>query len=736
MTGRGWLFDLYPCRLGMRLWFLQEDGGPLSLWDPYAPTFYVRASRSLVDRALRSLPLKPIPLAIRPTERLDFWTGQMVPVVEVQVRQPLAYASVVSALGQWQDGALELFTCDIPLPQRYGYDRGVFPLAFCTWEATDRGQLLSLQVSDDPWAVDYRLPSLTVLHLSLEGDLVNPRHGHQGRLEVSWDGRTRLLDGEDPVVLLETLARLLEQVDPDVILTHWGDAWLLPRLTSLARRHRVPLPWHRDPEAAPRGRRAQSYFSYGRIVRREAAHLLAGRWHLDHQNTFLLTETGLEGLMEVARLSRIPVQRAARISTGTAISSLQLLQAHHDGVLIPWHKQRAEDFKTADELLTADKGGLVFVPEPGVYGDVAELDFASLYPAIMATYNISPETLDCPCCPHHRVPEIGRHTCTRRHGLVPRVLAPILEKRARLKVLKQTAVTPEARDRYDRQQTALKWLLVTSFGYLGYKNFIFGRIEAHESVTAYSREILLQAKEVAEADGYRLIHAIVDAIWIHKPGLTADAVHALAGTITQATGLPIAVEGLYRWLIVPPSRTRPRLAVPNRFFGLFQDGSMKVRGLECRRRDTPPFIRDAQQALLAVLAKAQEPAALPAVLDEALETLRASAAALLTGRVPLQALAITKQVSQDPDAYRRPGDTAIVAQSLLARGIRVAPGEAVQYVITSAGDPDPASRVRPVTFGLPDHGYDRETYLEWLLRAADTVLGCLGYDVAKVKAQL
>ena len=46
--------------------------------------------------------------------------------------------------------------------------------------------------------------------------------------------------------------------------------------------------------------------------------------------------------------------------------------------------------------------------------------------------------------------------------------------------------------------SAEKWLLVTCFGYLGYKNARFGRIEAHEAVTAYGREALLRAKEAAE----------------------------------------------------------------------------------------------------------------------------------------------------------------------------------------------------------------------------------------------
>jgi DNA polymerase-2 len=97
----------------------------------------------------------------------------------------------------------------------------------------------------------------------------------------------------------------------------------------------------------------------------------------------------------------------------------------------------------------------------------------------------------------------------------------------------------------DQRQTALKWLLVVSFGYLGYKNARFGRIEAHEAVTAYSRDLLLQAKEIAERHGYRMLHAIVDSLWLVKPGAVKADYDRLAQAITEQTELPIGV-GFFR----------------------------------------------------------------------------------------------------------------------------------------------------------------------------------------------
>jgi DNA polymerase-2 len=49
-------------------------------------------------------------------------------------------------------------------------------------------------------------------------------------------------------------------------------------------------------------------------------------------------------------------------------------------------------------------------------------------------------------------------------------------------------------------------LLVVCFGYLGYKNARFGKIESHEAVTAISRELMMQAKEVAKDMGFEVLH--------------------------------------------------------------------------------------------------------------------------------------------------------------------------------------------------------------------------------------
>ncbi|MHB1606985.1 MAG: hypothetical protein ACYCTV_11465 [Leptospirales bacterium] len=64
------------------------------------------------------------------------------------------------------------------------------------------------------------------------------------------------------------------------------------------------------------------------------------------------------------------------------------------------------------------------------------------------------------------------------------VLEPILKGRLELKASLSDLPAGENFDRAKKRQTALKWILVDCFGYLGYKNARFGNVEFQEAVTA------------------------------------------------------------------------------------------------------------------------------------------------------------------------------------------------------------------------------------------------------------
>ncbi len=1195
-TVHGWLFDAYPNDAGIVLWMLDDDGHPHQLQYPYHPALFIAGDRQAVATAERALVRSLIRAKLTPTVQRELMSVDEIPVVRVAIHNPLVFPTAMRLLTKVP--GLTLYNCDIAVAHLFFYDTGLFPLARCAVEHVN-GDVQTITATTSPEDLEYTLPPLVTLRVRLERPATdpfgsNPTHGRRGLLEASIEGETVVLCGDDPVDLVTSINRLLKRYDPDVILTEWGDSFLLPHLRTLAARAGIPLALNRDPRAGIRTRRARSYVTYGQVVYQAGAQMFHGRWHIDLRNSFIFGESEMAGLLEIARLARLPVQYLARTTTGTAISSMQLAQAIRDGILIPWKKSEPEAFKTASQLIVSDKGGLTYQPLVGLFEEVGELDFSSMYPTIMSTFNVSPETVECTCCPNSRIPEINYTICTRRRGLVPRVLDHLLERRNHYKRRKRET-TGSTRALYDQRQTALKWCLVTcldgetlvpfksggqsrvapirevvdaflqkspgvlsvhglyvfgydkrlrpienpvrkvikapapkkllrvrlqsgrelrmipdhrcfvlegnrllvkraaelrvgdlvpvasylpftaksartinlitellrqlsteeqqlwrvfgktlkgkiaeaywtireiakadytdktiwnwreygylplryvpllrlgdedfaaltigrgkreggiiqrapallsidqdlgfllgffigdgngrrtflrfsvgqnepdvarklreilvrkfhlrssrrkerkakmyvlqvnsvalarifevvlkvgnnahngkldvpplvwdggddlvygflsgliasdgcvgekrtflritsarkpfidrlgmllimrgiphryclhgrlysleivgkgitslqtngwfsrkhqrtlerrlrglswkqrltqfprvvgplqfmkirsietvhstspfvycfevekdfhgfvvsggiftanSFGFLGYRNARFGRIEAHEAVTAYAREMLLRAKEVAETHGFRMLHALVDSMWLHKPGATRKDYEALAEAVTDATALPIFVEGVYRWIAFLPSKTHRGVGVPNRYLGVFDDNTTKVRGIEVRRSDVPILVEQMQERMLQCMFRCATLAEVHAAIPEILVILEEALVRLRAGDVTAPELVVTNSLSQEVQEYVHNTVQAISARTLDRNGVHVHPGEAVQFIITDRQAKVPEDRVRPYALLGTDWSYDAEAYAEMLVRAAETVLELFGF---------
>jgi DNA polymerase-2 len=319
-------------------------------------------------------------------------------------------------------------------------------------------------------------------------------------------------------------------------------------------------------------------------------------------------------------------------------------------------------------------------------------------------------------------------------GLIPQTLAPLLKKRLALKNRLAELPAWHPQRQADKQRaSAHKWLLVTCFGYLGYKNARFGRIEAHEAVTACGREALLRAKEAAEDLGFTILHMYVDGMWVHKPGInTAASVQPLLQEIKCRTGLPIALEGIYRWVAFLGSRPDSRVPVPNRYFGVFQDGSLKVRGIEARRGDTPSYIVRVQLELLERLAQTDPPdlAAAQTWLRSRLAAMRRLVSGarrpwveLERDRVRLEDLVVEQRLSRELDEYSTPSPAARAALQLQALGRTFRPGQHVRFLYTR-GDPGVYAWDLPAP---PDpRTLDIQRYTRLFERAAQAVLEPFG----------
>jgi len=827
-TITGWIFDVYPTESGVAVWLIDREGRKYACEYGFVPSFYLQLNGAPVENGLRPISREitargvtdpslqklefaarrcPVRVSLKTTERMELFSGKWQEVVQVFVHNPLRFREAVRHFEKFFPH-YSFFNSDILPEQLFLYETGLFPLGYGEFEVRsskfevggwkfmdDRRQVtdLSLQswkLRDSRDAVEYEIPPFAVMRLQTSNDFVPAKYQRSLPLEISYEGKIYALETQDPVELLEEINRHLKDYDPDIILTEYGDSILLPKLTALAAKYKVPLMFNRDIDAGYKQSRESSFFQYGKVVHKDGAFQLRGRWHIDVCNSFTIVESDMEGLYEIIRVTQLCPQHQARASIGTGLSSLQLSWAYRNKVLIPSKKREPEDFKPASTLLMSDRGGLIYMPPIGYFENVAELDFVSMYPNIMVNHNISPETVNCECCkslpnpspkgrgedgqqrfpeeifpPSARggrngsrnsifpplrggqeglglVPELGYHICQKRVGIVPATLRSVVAKRAYYKQKRKEFKGKDERkyNVYDSRQNALKWMLVSCFGYLGYKNARFGRIEAHEAVNAFSREAILTAKEIAESQGFELVHAIIDCMWLKKENAAEVDYLKLCGDIKAKVGVDISLEGIYKWILFPASKTDSQIATGNRYAGIYTDGEMKIRGLEIRRQDMPEIVKKMQREMLKEMAAANS---VRAIHELPLLNIVANYISLIqSGRANVLDLVVRRHTNKEANEYLNNSISAGVTKMLAKSGVHIAAGEAIEYIIISQSKKFSSRyrseeiKAKPLSLYSMEDGYDILKYTEMLLKAAETILLPLGYDYQMVKELL
>jgi DNA polymerase, archaea type len=523
-----------------------------------------------------------------------------------------------------------LYNVDTRPDHRYMAEHALFP---CGKQEESRfspdfslpGRVMEIEVMENPYA-------------ALECRQVRITNGDSDRKEI--------LSGDEKTVIAD-LSAIISSCDPDVILFPGADIQV-PRIVAKARHYGFDPPFSRS--GMFRRIAARSYMSYGRTEFREGSLIPDGRLLIDTSTSFNYREGGLYGVILASRLTGLCPNLAARFTAGTLISGYEVYEALRRGIAVPYRKTDAESLRNVNNLRACDRGGMMFQPVPGLYEDVFQIDFTSLYPSVIVLHNLSPETI--------ANPEI--------RGFLPKVLAPLLDLRYRTKELKKTD------PKYRGADSILKWMLVTCFGYTGYKNAKFGRIEVHERITASSRDILIRSKDIAEEEGATVLHGIVDCLWLQGPGR-----EHLKARIDEETGLRTELES-YDWLVFLPMPDG--FGAYNRYYGRLNNGSVKIRGIACRRGDTPEYIRRVQAGMLDLLGTASSRHEINEVSNAVREQYRDAMNGLRTASP--QEMVIHRQVSRLD--YSRNCPEASAVRACKAAGITVSPGMEIGYVVRDA----------------------------------------------------
>jgi len=386
----GWLLDLFEDpREGLILYFIDETGARRHLSQPFPVTFYAMRSDAELCTLWQYLSERPQEVTLSRAQQMDVFKRRKVTVLAVTVNNPYDAGKVFHQTAAAFPN-LEYANADLQLSLRFAAQTGAFPLCCCRVTEGEGHQLRKITVLEDAWQLKTIPIPLRIMSLAPD---VAPHHARPHFLNVDLDGEAYRFDLRTWRPLLVNLRALIQRHDPDLILTDWGDTWLLPLLLHQSEKYHIPLGLNREAGRGVSWREERTYFSYGKIVYRGQQIHLFGRCHIDRQNAMLWNDYQLDGTIEVSRVTALPLQTSSRVSPGTGISSIEMLTALREGILVPWQKQQAEMLKPAADLFSADQGGMVYQPQIGVHKNVAEIDFVSLYPAIMVQFNISPETI-------------------------------------------------------------------------------------------------------------------------------------------------------------------------------------------------------------------------------------------------------------------------------------------------------------------------------------------------------
>jgi len=738
---KGWILDLYPSAFGqMSIWVIAENGKRIRLVDEFKAKIYISGREEALERLLtRFFTCKSIAaysFAYKYASPTDTEKSKVLEVALKDCRGIPFFVHKVLEAGRYL--RYQVHNCDLRGAQAYLYDRDIFPLAFV--RIAVQKYKLKYHLLDSVESVDYRIPPLRIMRAHVVIDKKRKIASFDDPLReivLSQDGERTIIDCGDEKWKLLRIAEVVKEFDPDILLTRGGDSQVFPYLARRAWVNDVLSRFVLSREDVPlvaKRRRGTTFFSYGRTYYRAPMRRLYGRVHIDENNTFILRESGLDGLIEIARTCRVPLHKASRSSIGSSMSSLQFCQAIKDDVLIPRNKSIPEVFKSAYELLVGDRGGFVYEPRMGIHDRVGEVDFSSMYPSLMAKNNISAETVLCKCCPDSklRIPELGYHICRKRVGIVPKVLKFAIRKRLIYKRLKREVSDARLKEVYEKRQSALKWILVTCFGYLGYRNAKFGTVDGHIGVCAFGRQAFLRTAHIAERRGFTIIHGIVDSLWLNKEGATVEEYAELCREVSKRIGVPLSFEGLYKWIVFLPSRMHPNVAVLNRYYGTKEDGSIKVRGLEVRRRDTPKFVYDAQMEMIRILAAADDSKTFVEKIPDALKVVKEYRRKLTDGEVPIWDLIVTKRLSKNLENYKQKVSQVIAAEQLLKEGLEVSAGKSVRFLFTSAENKRYERRVRAQELIEEGTNSDFKKYLLLLYSAASNILSPFGYSTKDI----
>ncbi|ADI32668.1 DNA-directed DNA polymerase [Staphylothermus hellenicus] len=431
----------------------------------------------------------------------------------------------------------------------------------------------------------------------------------------------------------------------------------------------------------------------------------------DVKSTYGLAEKFLPFAMQLSNITGLPLDQIGAASVGFRLEWYLIREAFKYGELVPNRAGRAAE---------SYRGAVVLKPVKGVHENIAVLDFSSMYPNIMIKYNVGPDTIirneKCDPRKHNIAPEVGH--CFRKEppGFFKKVLETLLSLRKQIKSeMKKYPPTSYEYRLLDERQKAVKVLANATYGYMGWVHARWYCRECAEAVTAWGRQTIKSAIELARKLGLKVIYGDTDSLFVTYD---KDRVEKLIDLIQTKLGFEIKIDKIYKRVFFTEAKKR--------YAGLLEDGRIDIVGFEAVRGDWADIAKEVQEKVTEILLKENS-------VDKAIEYVRKVIADLKAGKIPLDKLIIWKTLSKRIEEYSVDAPHVVAAKKLVKAGIKISVNDKIGYVILKGGGKI-SSRAEPYIFVKDPKLIDTEYYIDHqIVPAALRILNYFGVTETQLK---
>jgi DNA polymerase I len=415
----------------------------------------------------------------------------------------------------------------------------------------------------------------------------------------------------------------------------------------------------------------------------------------------LLEKDMLSKFIELSKISGLILQDALDGGESTRLENLLLREFGKRDFVIPNRPSPDEILKRTDEREAMGlKGALVLEPEMGLHTNcVVYLDFRSMYPSILISYNICPTTL---VLTKENVESINTPYNVKfvspkiREGILPEILRYLIEERNKVKKDISKVSSENEKKVLDARQYALKIMANAFYGYTGYVRGRVYILDIANAITSCGRYLIQKTRDIVETDkNLKVVYGDTDSIMVKLQTTDLDEAFKIGKEIEQKINnglegvVQIKIENVFKTLLV---LTKKRYAGWSfeKSNGEW-NGKLIMKGIETVRRDWCDLTSKTLFNVLKILLEEQNP-------KKAFNHVKTILGCLEKNEISIEDLVITKSISKSLKDYKGIQPHIELVKKMKKRSPAGAPGigDRVGFVITKglqlmserAEDPD------------------------------------------------